>query len=346
MKAAWYETFGGKINVGNLPDPALPETGVIIKVGATGICRSDWHGWMGHDSDIQLPQIPGHEFAGTVVETGSRVRSFKAGDRVTLPFCLGCGSCAQCNSGNQQICDHYEQPGFTLPGSFAEFTAIPYADTNLVHLPDFMDFNTAAVLGCRFITSFRAVVDQGSIRAGQYLLVLGCGGVGLSAIMIGAAAGATVIAVDIDDRKLDFARSLGAAFTLNAKTTADISEAVMTLSHGGCHVSIDALGSTETCVQGIRSLRKRGRHIQVGLMAGSDSLPPLPMGRVISHELEILGSHGMQAHRYPEMMRMIERGVLKPELLLTGQVNLEEGAEILQNLNTQPPIGVTVIDQF
>lgn len=346
MKAAWYESFGGPIHTGNLPDPQLPDTGVIIKVGATGICRSDWHGWMGHDSDIQLPQIPGHEFAGTVVEIGSQVKTFKVGDRVTLPFCLGCGSCPQCNNGNQQICDHYDQPGFTLPGSFAEFTAIPYADTNLVLLPEYLDFSTAAVLGCRFITSFRAVVDQGHILPGQFLLVLGCGGVGLSAIMIGVAAGATVIAVDIDDQKLNFASNLGAAFTLNAKKQDDINEAVLALTQGGCHLSIDALGSTETCVQGIRSLRKRGRHIQVGLLAGKDSLPPLPMGRVISHELEILGSHGMQAHRYPEMMRLIERGVLKPELLLTGRVNLEDGAEILQNMNTHPPIGVTVIDQF
>ncbi len=345
MKAALYHTFGGDIEITAVPDPVLSDDGVIIKVEATGICRSDWHGWMGHDSDVQLPQIPGHEFAGTVVAAGKDVKRFAPGDRVTLPFCLGCGTCPQCNAGQQQICDHYQQPGFTLPGSFAEYTAIPYADSNLVQLPEYLDFQTAAVLGCRFITSFRAVVDQGQIRAGQFLLVLGCGGVGLSAIMIGAACGATVIAVDIDDTKLALATQLGAAHTLNANTT-PIPEAVMALTAGGCHVALDALGSTATCVQGIQSLRKRGKHIQVGLMTGKDSLPPIPMGRIISHELEILGSHGMQAYRYPEMLRMIEIGMLQPRKLLTGQVDLATGVEILRQMNTQPPTGVTVIDQF
>ncbi|MDP4710071.1 MAG: zinc-dependent alcohol dehydrogenase family protein [Saprospiraceae bacterium] len=346
MKAAIYYAFGGEIAVTEVPDPACPDSGVVIEVGATGICRSDWHGWMGHDSDVRLPQIPGHEFAGTVVAVGSGVKRFQKGDRVTLPFCLGCGSCPQCTCGHQQICDHYQQPGFTLPGSFAEFTAIPYADTNLVHLPDEIDFQTAAVLGCRFITSFRAVVDQGRIQAGQYLLVIGCGGVGLSAVLIGVACGATVIAVDIDAEKLALAAALGAAYTLNAALEKDIPEAVQAITGGGCHVSLDALGSITTCVQGIRSLRKRGKHIQVGLMTAQDSLPPIPMGRVISHELEILGSHGMQAHRYPEMLRMIERGVLQPARLLTRKVNLETGAQILQRMNTQPPTGVTVIDHF
>lgn len=346
MKAAVYHSFGSEIQVTQMPDPQLPDSGVIIQTAATGICRSDWHGWMGHDSDIKLPQIPGHEFAGTVVEVGKNTTKFKKGDRVTLPFCLGCGTCPQCNSGNQQICDHYEQPGFTLPGSFAEYTAIPFADTNLVQLPEVMDFSTAAVLGCRFITSFRAVVDQGQIKGGEYLLVMGCGGVGLSAIMIGAACGAQVIAVDIDPVKLAFAKKLGATHTLNARETDDLSEAVRSLSDGGCHVSLDALGSIQTCVPGILSLRKRGKHIQVGLMTGQDSLPPIPMGRVISHELELIGSHGMQAHRYPEMLRMIAQGILQPDLLLTDRVNLETGVKILQNMNTQPPVGVTVIDQF
>lgn len=346
MKAAIYYAFGGEIAVTQVQDPACPDSGVVIKVGATGICRSDWHGWMGHDSDVRLPQIPGHEFAGTVVEVGPNVKRFQKGDRVTLPFCLGCGSCPQCVCGHQQICDHYQQPGFTLPGSFAEFTAIPYADTNLVHLPDEIDFQTAAVLGCRFITSFRAVVDQGKIQAGQFLLVVGCGGVGLSAILIGVACGARVIAVDIDPEKLAMAAQLGAAHTLNAALEKDIPEAVQAITGGGCHVSLDALGSITTCVQGIRSLRKRGKHIQVGLMTAQDSLPPIPMGRVISHELEILGSHGMQAHRYPEMLRMIESGMLQPAKLLTQKVNLETGVQILQHMNTQPPTGVTVIDHF
>jgi alcohol dehydrogenase len=199
----------GSCLVQQVSDPVCPANGVIIKVGATGICRSDWHGWMGHDDDIILPHVPGHELAGTIVEAGAGVSRFKPGDRVTLPFVCGCGSCPQCASGNQQVCDHQFQPGFTAWGSFAEYVAIERADLNLVKLPDEIGFETAASLGCRFITSFRAVIDQGKVQPGQWVAVHGCGGVGLSAIMIAAAAGANVIAVDIDNDKLKLAGAIG-----------------------------------------------------------------------------------------------------------------------------------------
>ena len=184
--------------------------GVVIEVKANGICRSDWHGWMGHDPDIHLPHVPGHELAGVIAAVGKNVRRWQVGDHVTLPFVCGCGTCPQCLSGNQQVCDHQFQPGFTHWGSFAQYVAIHYADDNLVRLPEEIDFVTAASLGCRFVTSFRGIVDQGRVSAGQWVAVHGCGGVGLSAIMIASAAGAQVLAVDIDDAKLEFARSIGA----------------------------------------------------------------------------------------------------------------------------------------
>ena len=140
MKAVYYETFGGPISVKNVPFPKLTDTGVILKVKASGLCRSDWHGWMGHDPDIHLPHVPGHELAGIIEEVGSNVKSFKKGDRVTLPFVCGCGTCRECQSGNHQVCDHQFQPGFTHWGSFAEFVGINYAETNLVKLPESIDF--------------------------------------------------------------------------------------------------------------------------------------------------------------------------------------------------------------
>ena len=202
MKAAWYEKFQQPLSLQNLADPSPENDGVVIEVKATGLCRSDWHGWMGHDPDIVLPHVPGHELAGVVRAVGSQVRNWREGDRVTLPFVCGCGSCGQCSSGNHQVCDHQFQPGFTHWGSFAQYVAIKYADINLVRLPEEIDFVTAASLGCRFITSFRAVVSQARTQAGQWVAVHGCGGVGLSAIMIAAALGAVVVAIDIDDDKL------------------------------------------------------------------------------------------------------------------------------------------------
>ena len=202
MRAVYYEEFAKLPRIENLPDPTPPEHGVVLRVKATGLCRSDWHGWMGHDPDITLPHVPGHEIAGVIEAVGNKVGRWKLGDRVTLPFVCGCGACPQCMSGNHQVCDRQFQPGFTHWGSFAEFVAIHYADINLVRLPDELTYVTAASLGCRFATSFRAIVDQGRVSAGQWVAVHGCGGVGLSAIMIANALGARVVAIDIDDDKL------------------------------------------------------------------------------------------------------------------------------------------------
>lgn len=345
MRAAYYTKFQGPLTIETLPDPSPTAGGVVLKVEATGLCRSDWHGWMGHDADIELPHVPGHELAGTVVELGKGVSKFKIGDRVTVPFVGGCGKCEQCASGNQQVCDHQFQPGFTHWGSFAELVGIHYADTNLINLPDEVSFETAASLGCRFITSYRAVAHQGLVSGGQWVAVHGCGGVGLSAIMIANALGAQVIAVDINDNALALAREVGAAFTINAKTV-DTVEAVKEISKGGVHVSVDALGSKQTCYNSIASLRKHGRHIQVGLMAGDDYDPQIPMHLVVAHELEILGSHGMQAHAYPEMMEMIKSGKLEPEKLIGDRISLEQAVSRLPEMNNFGNQGVTVITEF
>ena len=346
MKAAIYYEFRGPIAIENVPDPSPTADGVVIKVGATGICRSDWHGWMGHDDDISLPHVPGHELAGTIIETGNSIQNFHIGDRVTLPFVCGCGQCDPCHSGNQQICDNQFQPGFTNWGSFAEYVAIDYADINLVKLPEAMSFETAASLGCRFITSFRAVVHQGRLQAEEWVAVHGCGGVGLSAIMIAKAMGAKVIAIDIDEEKLALAITTGADFMVNASKLEDVVEAVQEISQGGVHLSVDALGSKETCSNSINNLKKQGRHIQVGLLAGEHSNPPIPMGVVIANELEIIGSHGMQAHQYPAIFKLIEEGKLKPEKLIGNMVNLTLGVEELINMNNFSSNGITVINDF
>jgi alcohol dehydrogenase len=348
MRAAIFEEFQKPLKIQNVPDPTPPETGVVIRVRATGLCRSDWHGWMGHDSDIHPPHVPGHELAGDIAALGKDVRRWKIGDRVTLPFVNGCGTCPQCISGNPQVCDHQFQPGFTAWGSFAEYVAIDYADLNLVRLPETLDYVTAASLGCRFVTSFRAVVDQGKVSAGQWVAVHGCGGVGLSAIMIAAAAGANVVAVDIAEDKLALARALGADAAINGEklSGAEIVAAVREASGGGAHLSIDALGSPATCFNSIACLRKRGKHVQVGLMLGGHETPQIPMNKVIANELEILGSHGIQAYRYPALLEMIEAGKLHPERLIGRTISLEEGAQELTRMDEFKEVGVAVIDRF
>lgn len=346
MKAVYYTEFKGKVEVRDVPDPQVSPNSVIIKVAATGLCRSDWHGWMGHDPDIILPHVPGHELAGFIAEVGSEIKNFKVGDRITVPFVSGCGCCPECNTGNHQVCDNQFQPGFTAWGSFAEFVEIKYADINLVHLPDEIDFVTAASLGCRFITSFRAVIDQGKVSAGQWVAVHGCGGVGLSAINIAAAVGANVIAVDIDNDKLELAQKLGASVLINAKEVNSVQEEILKASGRGAHVSIDALGSQETCFNSISCLRKRGKHIQVGLTTAEHKHPLIPMDKVVAHEIEILGSHGMQSFRYDAVFEMIKLGKVHPELMLGKTISLDEVPEALVNMNKFENRGVTVINKF
>jgi len=346
MRAVYYDEFQGPVSVRNVSDPSPTPDGVVVKVEATGLCRSDWHGWMGHDADIRLPHVPGHELAGVIEAVGKGVTGWKAGDRVTLPFVCGCGVCPQCASGNQQVCDRQFQPGFTHWGSFAEYVGIHYASANLVRIPEQVGFVTAASLGCRFATSFRAVADQGRLTEGQWLAVHGSGGVGLSAIMIGRALGARVIAVDINDSKLEFARDIGADVCIKSTDKNDVADQIRIISGGGAHVSIDALGSPDTCFNSIACLRKRGRHVQVGLLSPEQRNARVPTGLIVANELEILGSHGMQAHRYPQMLEMVTSGSLHPEQLVGRTISLDQAAEALVNMDRFAETGVAVIDRF
>jgi alcohol dehydrogenase len=346
MRAVIYEQFGGPLHLEEVAEPRPPLDGVVIGVKANGICRSDWHGWMGHDPEIRLPHVPGHELAGVIEAIGPVVRHWKPGDRVTVPFAVGCGSCPQCVSGNQHICDAYFQPGFTAWGSFAQRVAIPHADTNLVRLPDELDHLAAASLGCRFVTAFRAVVVQGRVAPGEWVVVHGCGGLGLAAVMIASAMGAQVIAVDIHPEALTYAKAMGALQVLDARKELNLPQVIAAITGGGAHLSMDALGARETCRNSILCLRKRGRHVQVGLMLAEDREAPLPMAAVISKELEIYGSHGMQAHAYPPLLEMIKAGRLQPRRLVRKTVSLAEAPAELAAMGQFQNPGITVITEF
>ena len=291
-----------------------------------------------------MPHVPGHELAGEIEAVGKNVSRWKTGDRVTVPFVSGCGGCPECRSGQHQICDHQFQPGFTHWGSFAEYVGIGFADINLVRLPDALGYDVSASLGCRFVTSFRAVVDQGRVSAGQWVAVHGCGGIGLSAIMIATALGANAIAIDIADDKLSLAKQMGAIHTINSKTVADPVAAVFKLTSRGAHLSIDALGHPETCYNSVANLRKRGKHVQVGLMTGEHSTPQIPMNQVIAKELELYGSHGIQAYRYDAIWEMIKTGKLKPEMLIGKKMSLEAAIPALMAMDRYENQGITIID--
>lgn len=342
MRAVVVDAVRGRPEVRSVAVPEAPVDGVLVKVMATGLCRSDWHAWAGHD-DVAFPHVPGHELAGVVVETGARVERWKSGDRVTVPFVCGCGDCEWCRSGQAQVCPNQRQPGFTHWGSFAEYVALHSADTNLVAIPERVDFATAASLGCRFATAYRALVGRARLSEGEWVTVVGAGGVGLSAVMIARALGARVVAVDRNTEALTAARELGAEHVLVADGS-HIPAAVRELTGGGSHVAVDAVGSEQTSSDAVLGLRRRGRHVQVGLLPPVEGHPRLPMERVIGWELDLLGSHGMAAADYPGMMALIERGALRPQLLIERIIGLDEAATLLPEFDQATVAGMTVID--
>jgi alcohol dehydrogenase len=342
MRAVVVDAARSRPEVRDVPAPSAPAGGVVVRVVATGICRSDWHAWAGHD-EISFPHVPGHELAGEVVEVGTGVARWKVGDRVTVPFVCGCGRCAWCLAGNAQVCPDQEQPGFTHWGSFAEYVALHAADTNLVAIPEQVAFATAAGLGCRFATAYRALVGRARITEGEWVTVIGAGGVGLSVVMIARALGAHVVAVDRNREALAVATVLGADHTLVADGT-DIASAVGDLVEGGSDIAVDAVGSEQTCSDAILSLRRRGRLVQVGLLPPIGGHPRVPMARVIAWELDVLGSHGMAAADYPSMLALIEAGSLRPQELIERTIGLEDAAALLPGFDRAKVAGMTMID--
>ena len=342
MRAVVYGAVGAAPTVVDVPDPACPDDGVVLDVAATGVCRSDWHAWRGHEV-VALPHTPGHELAGTVREVGRAVSRWRVGDRVTVPFVLGCGTCELCRAGDTQVCTDQEQPGFTLPGSFAEQVALPRADTNLVRLPDDLSFVAAAALGCRFATAYRAVATHGAVRAGQWVAVHGCGGVGLSAVMIAKALGGRVVAVDVSTAALDAARDLGADTVVEASAAADVAALVREVTGGGAQVSLDALGDAEVVAASVAGLRPRGKHVQVGLLHGHAARSAVPMDIVVAREIAVLGSHGMPAVDYPAMLDLVASGALDPERLVTRRIGLSDAGAALAEMDGPTAPGITVI---
>jgi D-arabinose 1-dehydrogenase-like Zn-dependent alcohol dehydrogenase len=347
MKAAVLEAFNQPLAVTEVADPVLTPEGVIIKIEATGVCRSDWHGIAGHMPRITaFPHILGHEVSGVIEEVGSNIRNFKKGDRVIVPFNHSDGVCPHCSSGHHNVCNNGKLVGFDFNGGFASHIHLPEADRNLIHLPEGVGFLDASAMGCRFMTAFHGVISQGNVRPGEWVAIYGAGGVGLSAIQIAAAAGANVIAVDIADDKLGFAKQMGAVAVVNSKHT-KAPEAIKEITKGGAHLAVDALGIQETVLNSILSLGKRGRHVQIGLSsAPNGGLTPIPVNLVLAYELQIIGSAGMPLPEYANMLQMVQQGRLSPAKLVTKTIALEEINAAFEEMNTYAGVGVTVITQF
>jgi len=353
MRAAVIEELGKPLIVKHVPDPECPPDGAIIRVGANGICRTDWHLWTDDWSwrglAITPPFVLGHEFSGTIEEAGRDVKGWKREDRVIFPMNPGEGTCEWCRSGNQHVCESGALlvPGVSCWGAFAEYVAVRFADENLVPLPDSISFTDSASMACRYMAAFHGVVDQAVVRGGEWVVVHGAGGgMGLSAVQIAVAMGANVIAVDISERALAAARDEGARYTINSRVDHPV-DAIRAITHGGAHVSIDALGTAETCRNSVLSLRKLGRHVQLGHTTRQErGYVPLPIDIILLNELRLYGTFGMQGQRFGTMLAMCEAGTLRPGRVVRQRVGLEEVTDVLQMMETYGTTGIVVIDQF
>lgn len=345
MRAARLTAWREPLEIVDVPDPEAPKGGVVLKVLACGVCRSDWHAWVGADPDVALPHTPGHEFCGEVIGVGQGTTRWQIGDRVIAPFILACGACPDCAAGNQTICLDQAVPGFTIPGAFAEQIAVPFADANLTALPTGISPELAAGLGCRVTTAWHALTGRAALRPGEWLAVFGGGGVGISALLLGRALGARVVVVDIVPEKLAYARALGADAVVNAAQV-DAASVVKEITGGGADLAIEALGIAATTIGALKSLRKLGRLVQVGMPAGDHATMPIPMDVVYSGQLAIYGTRGMPSWRYPSLLSLIEGGHVDLNPLVTRRIALSAVTSELAAFDKAAPPSVAVITDF
>ena len=343
MRAAVLRTYNEDLSIEDVPLPECPADGVVLKVLACGICRSDWHGWVGDHPRVKPGQIGGHEYCGEVVEAGP-LATYAVGDRVIAPFILACGSCPNCRSGASNTCDDQRLPGFVEPGAFAEYVAVP-RDHNLARLPEDMSPALAAALGCRVTTAWHALTDRAALQPGEWLAVHGTGGIGLAAMLLGRAIGARVIVTDIVPEKLAFAKSLGAEQAVDA-SDGESAARIREITGGGAHVSVEALGFPATVAASLECLRPLGRHVQVGLPVGDHAVQPINLNTIYMGNLALYGTRGMPAWKYPSLLSLIESGAVDLAPIIAREVALSDTGRELAAFNGPMPPGVAVITDF
>jgi propanol-preferring alcohol dehydrogenase len=351
MKAAQIVAYRQPLEIGTHPDPTPAPTEALVKVEANGVCRTDWHFWNGDwawvNFQAHLPFIPGHEFAGTVVEVGSAVTKVKVGDRVTVPFHEGCGACHYCISGSSQLCPTPNFPGWAHSGGYGELVAVAGADFNCVPLPETVDFVAAASLGCRYMSAWHATTHLGGVRPGQAVVVLGAGGMGLAAVQIATQAGAQVIAVDRRDEALDMASKEGAVAVVNSTTTENVGAAVQELTGGGAHLAIDCIGGQETTLNGLLSLRRAGRLVAAGLTTQDVAgMVTVPIDMMLALELTLVGSFGNPRSGYADLLGLVGRGELNPGSLVTQQIGIDQINDTMQALDRFETVGCHVVTSY
>ncbi|MGI8912703.1 MAG: alcohol dehydrogenase catalytic domain-containing protein [Chloroflexota bacterium] len=349
MKAAVMTRYAAPLEIQQLPAPVPGPRDALIRVAACGICRSDWHLWQRNlvhlGLDPALPFVPGHEFGGVVEAVGADIHHFTVGERVSVPFHLACGHCEYCLTGRSNVCLAYGIIGVHHSGGYGQQSVVPNADVNLVHLPDDVDFVTAAALGCRYMTAFHGVGERARLRPGEWVAVFGIGGIGIASVQIAAAMGARVLAVSRSDDKLQQAKAEGAEATVRAGD--DAVAAIKDITGGGADVTIDALGIPKTVLPAILALKKSGRMVRMGFTNKEEAgVIALPVDAMTAQELEFIGSWGCPVTSYPRLLSMVATGKLNPRRLVDRTVPVEEVSAVLETMTDYRTRGFNVINAW
>jgi 6-hydroxycyclohex-1-ene-1-carbonyl-CoA dehydrogenase len=319
MRAAVYPGNGKPLAIVDVSAPVPKPGEIVMRVAACGLCHTDLH-YLDHGVPTfkTPPLILGHEAAGTVFTLGEDVAGVKVGDRVLAPSVWACGRCRYCRAGRENLCSDLVMPGNHTDGAFAEYLAVPAKE--LVPLPASIPLEQACVIADAVSTPYHAVTRRGRVTAGDTVAVVGCGGVGLNVVQCAAVAGATVIAVDLNDARLELAKRLGARFVINPKTNERVDKAVRGLTDGGVDVAFEVVGSPRTIDLGFGLIRKGGRLVVIGFC---HEPVPVNAGKLMFYELEMAGSLGCGAGEYPEIVSLVATGRIQLDPIVSGTLPLE-----------------------
>lgn len=320
MKATVLVESGKMLQYTDMPMPEPGPGELLIKVAACGVCHTDLH-YIEHGVATfkEPPLILGHETSGTVAGVGPGVTGFSTGTRVLVPAVVTCGKCRLCRIGKENICEQMLMFGNHVHGSYAEYMVAPAKDVFV--LPESIPLEEGAVIADAISTPFHAVRNRGNVRAGDVVVVYGCGGVGINAIQVAAASGAHVIAVDISEKKLAWAKEFGASACVNAAVETKVPKAIKKLTGGGADVVFEAIGRPETIESAFECVRAGGRLVVIGY---TDQPVSLSAAKIMFREVEVVGSLGCRLVDYPLILQMCAEGKLKVKALVTHKFPLKE----------------------
>jgi propanol-preferring alcohol dehydrogenase len=329
MKAAIFYGPNQPLKVEQVEAPKAAAGEILVKVAACGVCHTDLH-YIDHGVPTfkKPPMILGHEASGIVEALGESVANFAVGDRVLIPAVFTCGNCAYCRTGRENICLNMKMLGNSLDGAYAEYVVAPARDC--LHLPKEIPLEEGCIIADAISTPYHAVKNRAKVRPGDVVAIYGCGGVGMNVVQVAAAAGAVVVAVDVDDEKLRMAAEIGAWKTVNAKAL-DPAKEIRKLTGGGADIAIEAIGNPMTIEQAFGSLKSGGRLCVVGY---SDQDVKFNAGRIMFREMEIVGSLGCRPVDYARLVDMAKGGKVKVAEMVTSRFPLDSINEAFDLLRT------------